>query len=561
MNGVLALLLALPLGTHAAVFTVGNDRACTHNSLASALASAEANGNDLDQIHLLAGSRHPGVVVDTQSVSILGGYPNCEPHVGPNLDTPSILLADGATHSVEMKTSDHFIFQRLELHNLELLNQSIGIHTSGLFSEALINATVILNNVRIAGHKNSGIRFGHPRAILQSNSPHLFLFNTEIVGNQAKSGAGMTIFGTRIWLIGRKSRISQNIADNNAGGALITNSDWTLIGASIDNNAALGQDGGGGLMAISSNLTISGDRGVSPQIHRNQSNFNGGGLILVNSNLHGTDMVLSENSARYSGSALLTNGGSVVLDRSKHCFNAQFMDCALVRGNRIVSTNDIGRARSTFAVYNGTLQMQHMIIAGQHNEGFGIESKRNTLFEIHPDSTVRIDNALLRENESGSLATLAATPLSDIGQAAELLLIDSTVDQNRFWLSLFETYSHQWSRIDVENSILNEPNTVYGPGLDAENTSSKYVIARSPIDTNFPFHSTLLITDPRLDVETSVPLSDSPAIDFAPPVGIPSDAELELDLRGAHLRIVDHPAHLSVFGIRDLGAFEVSEIK
>ncbi|UXI66875.1 hypothetical protein [Tahibacter amnicola] len=74
-----ATLLAAPfLSASAAVFTVGNDGSCTHDSIQAAINAAAANGPGVDDIRILAGVREAQALrIADQSVQISGGWPSC----------------------------------------------------------------------------------------------------------------------------------------------------------------------------------------------------------------------------------------------------------------------------------------------------------------------------------------------------------------------------------------------------------------------------------------------------------------------------------------------------
>ncbi len=205
---------------HAAVFTVGTDGACTHNTIESAAAAAEASpGADTIRVAFVSGNptyfQQAITISASQELDIVGGYTDCSQAQSSG---SHIILDGGGAGPVFHITVNSGGYVRL-----------------GYFT--------IQNGVVNSSGKGGGIYF--------TGEGGLQLDHMSIVQNTAGSGGGIYADGTgsgagRL-VIGTDVAIVNNNALGNGGGVAVSNMDMTMIQANsyIANNHAPSGKGGG----------------------------------------------------------------------------------------------------------------------------------------------------------------------------------------------------------------------------------------------------------------------------------------------------------------------------
>ena len=186
-----AVLVFAPLASaHAATFSVGatTDAACTHHSLASAVAAAGANGPAMDTIRVAGNLAHVEIALAVldQSLTLAGGYANC-------VDTG----ATGRTVLSGSATLDHPVLRTGGTEGVNFL---------------------VLENLDLVGAQDS--RFGG--SLRLAGNQYVTLRNTRLRGGHAERGGAVYIdayaSGAIDLFLEDGSRIEDNVATYAGGG-------------------------------------------------------------------------------------------------------------------------------------------------------------------------------------------------------------------------------------------------------------------------------------------------------------------------------------------------------
>lgn len=282
-RSLLVLVLARSAPGFAATFTVGADPACTHATLAQAVAAAAANGPAHDEIRLVAA---PGLmlaaplVIDQQSLAIIGGYATCDAAEPTGTTSYALLAGDG-----------------FMVHGGNIDN----------------GHEVSLSRIALVGEA------GAKRLLAIDGFVAVTLDQADLSGGHAVDGAGIHLVSPAKLSLETDARIHHNVASNNGGGIYCGFAAKIALGlaTSIDANTAGAAGGGAYLDGCTLTATTGGaERTIGGHygITANTAGVAGGGVYGINGALvvlQGTldPARLSENTAD-SGGGLALDGAA-----------------------------------------------------------------------------------------------------------------------------------------------------------------------------------------------------------------------------------------------------------
>jgi hypothetical protein len=268
------------------LFTVGSDAACTHSTLAAAVAAAAAAGPANDYIRVAKNHTDSGIGVNiyAQSVTIEGGFDDC----GDSTPNGTTLLngAGGSADSV------------LEIYG----------------GSAADRHSVVLRDLEIRGGEADADGGG---AIEIDGGFDVVLENVDVALNASSFGGGIHIDGSEsaTLVIADASTISNNSADTDGGGIYCTGPAQVFFedGAIAFNDAGLG----GGVHAASGCFFQSDAGGLLQGIYFNEATVAGGGIYLLGGTallnggeVHPASVYL--NTAAQHGGGIAVDGGALV---------------------------------------------------------------------------------------------------------------------------------------------------------------------------------------------------------------------------------------------------------
>lgn len=327
---VAALLLAPLAGVHAATFTVGatGDGACTHHSLAAAVAAAGLNGPGMDTIRVATNMVHAGIAVAIldQSVTIAGGYANCA-DTGASGRT---VLGGSATldHPV-LRTGGTDAINFLVLENLDLVGAQES--TFGGALRLAGNQYVTLGNTRLRGGRAERGGAVYIDAFAQGAVDLRLAGGSSIEDNVATyAGGGIYCRGSAAivlddaFLTGNTAEHHGEVAvESGSGGAAALYDGCRLrqSGGLASGNVA-GQDGGAYYLRNDATLTLAGNATHAAVLIGNTAE-NGGAIAVEDamgeppSEVDIRDARINDNSAGFQGGAIaLLYGGELQMRRT-----------------------------------------------------------------------------------------------------------------------------------------------------------------------------------------------------------------------------------------------------
>jgi hypothetical protein len=272
-----------------------------------------------------------------------------------------------------------------------------------------ISDSEIINN-------NSGQSNGQGGGIYV-NSSSLTMSNSQVTGNVAGSGGGLTVLTNGAVMI-TDSEISSNSTGFSGAGALIGIADAqspadavTIERTTIDGNVISGVGDGGGLKINNRSLVVS-----NSTISNNVSGNTGGG-IAINRGLKVTinNSTITGNEAGNWGGGLYASSMPVELNQSTIAGNSAyagggvaFYFSSLSLSGTIVSANSATSGGDIGALYGDAINSDHSIVGTVADLGTGsisVTDLGGTIFSTTPSLLALADN-------SGPTKTMALDPTS-----------------------------------------------------------------------------------------------------------------------------------------------------
>lgn len=314
-----ALLFAPLASVHAATYTVGAsaDGACSHHSLAAAIASTSANGPGMDTIRVAGNMSHANLALAIldQSLTIAGGYANC---ADTSASGRTVLSASPTLAHPTLRASGTAAVNFLVLENLDIAGTQNGTLGGGL---------------RLAGHQfvtlsNTRVRNGHAERgggvhidAYDEGAIDLFLDDGSVIESNVATYAGGGIYcrgSASITL--DNAFLADNLAEHHGAIAVESGSGGGAAlydgcrlrqktGAASGNIAE--QDGGAYYLRNDAELDLVGDSTYSALLYDNIAE--NGGAIAVEDAAGEPSSVVDIRDSRINGNTANFQGGAIAL--------------------------------------------------------------------------------------------------------------------------------------------------------------------------------------------------------------------------------------------------------
>jgi hypothetical protein len=550
--GSVLLLLGMTVPVSAKVFTVGEDRACTHRDLKLALADAQANGPEMDEIRVsMNGHYNAGryFIID-QSVRIVGGYQFCSSQSKIGLTTMGgsprghFSIASAPERRSVVELSD----LKLREGNGPIAGGSLAIY--GRADVTVIN-TIIQNNWAESGGAVyiDGLKFADPARVT--------FVASQLSGNSSiYAGGAIDCHGNAQVVLKEKSVVESNTSRVGGGVALDDCHWWQGGGTRVYRNKA-SHLGGGIYAAAGSYLyaTWAATAPAPPMVIDNESERIGAGIALIGQStyLDARGLELAGNYVHTpfdsegaelasQGAALYANDGATAwLHRDDLCLTGH-PDCSRIFVN-IAEAEQYGGS----IIYSGDRSLVTISQTEISNNASYVQDKQGGALLRVADyggnqGHISLRNDLVARNYASALLRIA----SDNPNPFKVAL--STFKDNRVKAIFDGAYGEPAVSIDMAASVIDESTPLTRNPL-ASGITLDCVLSR--VDLGVPSTRSVVL-DPALAAD-GVPLSGSPAIDYCGPEGLPL---FEADLLGRS-RPYGVFEELDFYGPVDVGAYEV----
>ncbi len=277
---VAGILSGNTMPVFASVYTVGPDPGCNFHTITEAITAAAANPG-ADSINIVAEQQgttytEQALVINTQDLTIVGGYQSCGDPSPPASTTKIIGTGNGGNSIFTIVGSSH----------------------------------VLLSNLFIAGVQRGSLNGG---GISFDGSGTLTVAASTITGNKAGYGAGIYMHesgGSLSVLINANSVIDHNDALFDGGGIFVQSGALTLNGSNFEGNTA---SRGGGIAIDSTNAMTTIVAGSS--INGNIANIGGGiwSTGLGQLRIQGPATSFEGNKTHADGAGIYIEGGTRLL--------------------------------------------------------------------------------------------------------------------------------------------------------------------------------------------------------------------------------------------------------
>ena len=434
--------------------------------------------------------------------------------------------------------------------------------------------SVSLYNLHVHDGGVSGIFGSTGGGIYLTGNARLYTFDTLIDGNFASSGGGIyvdSIGGAPYLLLGRGTRISDNVATYYGGGVDVTAGRMDIVAdqVSIDHNHA--DDAGGGIAVLGAQVSIgnpwneTSHDASGASVNDNVAGALGGGIFVFggSARLTANELIVDGNSAALGGGGIAVSGSAqVAMQRD---YDGAPLQCPNWRECSRISNNSVGGGGSgtvggAIALYShAQADVAQTIVRGNVSEDGSVASVNG--------ATLRLEGVLAEKNRTFSTAThfssTVRTQFTAADGTATLRVAYSTFGGN----TTKATSGDDAPSVDIvaqQNSQLAIYSTAFYDGPSAVTTYSGYTddcVVQTPGATGaYGTHTRLLVTgapgfndaitgDYRLRTEST--LNDyCDASIFAP-----THRDLILQPR-CH----DDPRRPDTYGTCDVGAYESDHI-
>jgi hypothetical protein len=558
-----ALLLAaclVPQLAPAAIFTVGNHAGCTHPGLVQAIAAAEANGPDSDEIRLsMNHSDHlsgPYFIID-ESVRITGGYQFCtstvrtgrtQVNVGPR-GAFRVASAPARTSDVSFRyltfdvggTPDVgggiAVFGRAQVSIRDSAFQNLGaIHGGAIYLD--------------------GMDFAVPARVVLSD--------TVLRGNEAFYGGAVYCRGGGQVFVNGTTTLERNEALGDGGAASLDHCSWIQTGGNVVDNDA--RYHGGGIHATNASYlsfawSVANGTATSPRISSNTASSAGGGIYASGAGTHvdATGLQLISNVVDLDGigeargaALYVADGATALLRRDSNCTGVA-ADCSRIGWNTARTLYDGWDTSVVQAFDGGRITLAQTMIRGNRTVAGGVPGgaivDAGSSWNSRGESRATLRNTALIGNEGGFVVAggrVRTDPSSGVVEAALVTFSGnfvraviggpdsaSTIDAVPVQLAA--------AVVDETEPLLLEPLTA--------DSRFDCVLARTALPA---IATRSLIADPVLNAD-GVPQAGSPARDYCSADGLPT-GEGSITNLPRPLQDVNIPDR---YGPMDLGAYEL----
>ncbi len=531
------LIIFLANTGHAAIFRVGSDGACTHNTLPAAIAAAEASADLSSQILLASNGVYTNIhqTFDANKVLTLrGGYSSCSASFNSTMRVVvSGAGSAGSVFTVELPgfaSSANISFDTLIIRDgNDFLGGGINIRGG---SVRLINSEV-RNNTGTLGAGMTVALGGN-----KGNPGTVQIDNSQIVANTgATSGGGIYCDDASIRVV--RADIIENTANIGGGVYLANLCTMEMIGTGplyLRNNVASSEGGGA---FISGGAQFLNTQNARIFIDGNQAQF-GGGL-----NIDGLGMVPQQTlvSLRYAWirNNPSTEAGVLIQGNARLELRGgpNFVRCESGDYCTRISNHSGG------AIYLTGTDASLLLdgVAVQNNSSV-VANRGAALAAIGNVGSIEMTNSLISGNQGPTLVTLELAPTAPSVQINASSLVGNPVAGSAFSKNTVDAFAN----VNLSHSIVHNTAPVNAAGVAAvtvnpgaclplvnENISiGGSGIGRAQVsnglDTNF------------------VPTSNGVAVDACPNTSAPFD--LNQRARSMNLPIIN------LLGPQDQGAIE-----
>ncbi len=413
---LMAVTCLVGISTAQADLWVGNDAACDHSTIQSALNDYEAGVDNVMRVanNVSSGIYFENLNIDSTGVGnlvVYGGYDQCQGTL-----TGIHTEIDGGGSGPVMNIYGSNDFHSITLNNITMSGGSYEpfIERSGGLNVFGGNMNVFLNDV-ILNH-NQGVVGGG--MYVEGADVSVYLNRTYILNNTAELGGGLACNEATV-LFRNQSAISSNLATNlsgtaSGGGVYMysgcqfsqTAGSDTLAGIGIASNHAINH-GGGIYMRGGSTFTAYAQNGEQALIKNNRADSDnngtgdGGGIYVtgLNTKAEIRQGVLDSNEANNGGAVAVADMGDLRLfQNSTPCFYGQ--PCTEVINNKAgqqLNSINAGSGGAFYASDQGTMLIMRSQISGNQADT-GVVAAVNTGGRISFTSSFVTDNGDLNDS-------------------------------------------------------------------------------------------------------------------------------------------------------------------
>jgi hypothetical protein len=559
-------LLGLAATARADVFCVGRGDD-THPTLQAAVDAAAANGPEMDSIYLdsITINVPDTVVIQNQSVEIIGGYEFCQTLLAPT-GISTINGGGGMTASViEARVTNitprDVNFDRVTITGGGNDNTGGGLHLGGSFLSVRLGPLTSLTG-----------NFSNVGGAIFVGDARLHIDGATIANNTAASlGGGIDCVGSQVE-VDAASTIRFNEARDGGGISLRGSCNLLLYGGnalSVFGNRAT--DKGGGMFAQGqSTIQVTRGRPTSTtpvgrdgamSVSANQAGFRGAGIALTDTaRLYAGGLVMVANNLTATPPGPIEPlGGAIFADAGTFVVIRDTARCATGESCNLIANNVINRAANSFPAGGAAIatigadevSVENTEITG--NTINGGDATASAILVVNADH-VTLSRLLFDNNGTQDGSTVRNTiELAGVGEAnlSYLTIVDNAISgAGRAVLRFDDVDLLNW-----RSSIVDEPGDTTATFLSVTSSAIDCLLATQLASVPSPTRSFL----------GSASFIDRGAGDFRPalgstqvdycdgPVSTPGHPTL-LDLD--QLPVPQDAITVDIFGRYDLGAYE-----
>lgn len=546
LGGLLLLFATSLLATSAkaATYTVGSGETCDASTLGEALVYSFVNpGTDVIRVTRDQTYSSQAIVVSNQSVTIRGGYDDCDDTTASGSTT--LDGTGGASAAVLTIQNDPGSTAMVNLEDLTVRGgEDGGIRVAGQVLVQIFNVLITDNDADEGGGLALDGTSGG--AVVLDDA-------SRVLGNRAVfSGGGL--YCTGAGTIGSRAALRDNDSDFNGGGVAAENDCIVNLFPSAFPGHDLGSndaDFNGGAVHASSGAEVHliGNVGEPIEVRSNRALFGFGGAVYatgVGTLVTATDARIAQNSAEDGGGAIaVTAGARFEMERSASCTLG--LDCSVISNNLIFDTATNGSGGALYVWDGGVAEVHGTHLFQNSSDGPGRVARI-----VGASSRLELEGSVVRYNPSSAVSE---TFQADGG--GQLLIGFSTFADNLASAGHVLFRGTTGAVVGLYSSVVAESTgqvfAVSSATLDADCVLAHETATFPPgaSRTGPPTAASVLVREPTgLDLHLT---DDSPAIDYCnDSVWSPETLDFDGQERG-----VDRVGTPSVWGLFDLGADEV----
>ncbi|MEZ5471459.1 MAG: hypothetical protein R3E90_06745 [Marinicella sp.] len=559
MKQTLIIILVITSFNLKAFVTLGSDNSCDYNTSLYSLQDLIDLNTGLEIRVTTQSTLYENIEID-QSITIKGGYQNCDNADADIVSNSKTVIDGGAVNSViEISQFDSPI--NVGLHHLNLKNgMKLGSNSGGGMS--IIDANDVGVNVSLYRSLISNNTGGYGGGIyFNSDFGAVSLYESIILNNDATdNGGGISCYGGYV-NVGADSGVILNSVFNTglnygngggifaAGGCKVTVYSGTqgslfefkgIAGNTASNN-------GGGIYASSGSRVVLNSNSQNNVININgnaadsDSSYigNGGGIYLTgqgtSAELYGA--LIKENFAQ--------NGGGIAVENSASLYLGKYMGVACWNDN--LCNEFVGNGASKNSGFGGAVYLNAGHVDMQNSAFHENRAESGVVMYATNSATAKLRNSFVYNN--GSNGTDGWNDVYTLGfYDSGLILNHVTMANNLVTGASIRQNSGYYS---YTNSIIREPHV--GLGADITNIFGEEDCLLLHDDTGFDNLTNSMVANPYFVDETNHDYRLS-AISFAIDMCGEDAHTLPKDFYGNAMW--DDPNLINDHGIRDAGAHE-----